>query len=469
MKKTIKKTAVIMMALSMVVLQASNVSAATDLSDGSARIASKTADDFDGINGTNILEKAKGEYLPMFDGATTFNTKYNAYWHDYAAAVGGAAKADENQTALKYMYGGQTYGSSAGSQYYCGFGGDIVKVVIGADDGRLLTYYRSNGTTITHRYRYEKDAVVTGNGLNINGFIFKSMDDIADEYRYLFITRDTPGTTSHVEFRYASTEEDVIMMADGSCKNWMASGISVNALSESDDATIKKAIAGVIINTLSDTAETKDQREILTGIWDYNFTNAEQGVSSLDNAKRFFKNVKNGSGTEFRDAFGNGKYDERTKYKFYVYDATPDDAVKSGVYLRYIPGKGVAVSSYTISAGDGGSLIASLQTIGENDASYTFRKTVAPGRTTIKKISSKSKKITVSWKKVSSADRYQILVSKKKSFGKLIAKKTTANTSITIKIKKKGTYYVMVRGYVEDALGGITCGKYSKVKKIRVK
>ena len=469
MKRLLRKAAASLLAASLMMSQVVTVSATSaDVKGDIIRVASKTADDFNTLNGTNILEKAKGEYLPMFDSSTTFNTKYNTYWHDFAAAVGGASKADENQTNLKYMYGGQTYGANAGSQFYCGFGEDVVKVTIGGDEGRLFTYYRSNGTSISHRYKYDKDAIATGNGLSINGFLFKSMDDIPDNYKYLFITRDTPATTYHIEFRYASSEDDVLKLSDGPCKNWLASGISANALSESDDATIKKAIAKVIIDSLSDTSETKKQREDLTGVWDYNFTNAEQGVSSLDNAKKFFKNVKDGSGIEYRDAFGNGNYDEKTSYRFYVYDATPGDATKSGTYLRYIPGKGVVISTYTINSGDGGSLVASFQTVGENDSSYTFRKTLAPGKKTNKKVKAKGKKISVSWKAVANADRYQIVVSTGKSFSKLAAEKTTAKTKISIKVKKKQTYYIKVRGYVTDALGLITCGKYSKVKKIKV-
>ena len=70
---------------------------------------------------------------------------------------------------------------------------------------------------------------------------------------------------------------------------------------------------------------------------------------------------------------------------------------------------------------------------------------------------------------MSNADRYQIIVSQKKNLTKPVANKSTGKTSITIKVKKKKTYFVAVRGYVTDALGEITCGKYSAVKKVKVK
>ena len=466
MKIFMKRAAALALAASFIMSQAVTVTAASG-DEGVVQIASKSADDYADINGNNILSKAKGEYVPMFNSATTLNTKYNQYWHDYVAAVAGASNADSNATAIKHMYDGQTYGDSAGSEIYTSFGGDIYKVVFGGDDGRSVTYTRSNGNIISHRYKYEKDVVATGNGISVNGFLFKTMDDIPDEYKYLFITHDTPGTTYHVEFRYAATEEEVLKLSEGRYKNWLASGISVNALSEVDDITIRKAIAQVVCDTLGETEETKKQREDLTGIWDYNFSNAEQGTSTLDNAKKFFKNTKDGSGIEYRDAFGDGHYDEVAKYKYFVYDATPDDPVKTGVYLRYYPGKGMSVSSYTISSGEGGSLIASLQSLGENDTSYTFRKTLAPGKVTIKKAKAKGKKINVSWGAVANADRYQIVVATDKKFKKITVDKTTAKTSISIKVKKKKTYFVKVRAYVEDALGENTCGAYSAVKKVK--
>ncbi len=60
------------------------------------------------------------------------------------------------------------------------------------------------------------------------------------------------------------------------------------------------------------------------------------------------------------------------------------------------------------------------------------------------------KKITVSWKKVKKATGYQVQVSKKKNFKKIVFKKFTSKKKLTIKnskIKSKKTYYVRVRAY----------------------
>ncbi len=93
----------------------------------------------------------------------------------------------------------------------------------------------------------------------------------------------------------------------------------------------------------------------------------------------------------------------------------------------------------------------------------------------ITKLTAKSKakkKITVSWKKVKNAKGYQVQVSAKKNFKKVIYNKSLTKNKLTIKsskIKSKKTYYVRVRAYAtyKDA-NNATKKIYSKwVKKIR--
>ncbi len=98
----------------------------------------------------------------------------------------------------------------------------------------------------------------------------------------------------------------------------------------------------------------------------------------------------------------------------------------------------------------------------------------------IKKLTVKSKakkKISVSWKKVSGAKGYQVQVSTKKNFKKIIFKKFTSKKKLTIKnskIKSKKTYYVRVRAYAtyKDA-NGKSVKVYSKwnkkLRKVTVK
>ena len=107
-------------------------------------------------------------------------------------------------------------------------------------------------------------------------------------------------------------------------------------------------------------------------------------------------------------------------------------------------------------------------------------KTPAPGshsikakKVTLKKVkSTKKKTILVRWKKVSGVTGYEIQISANKKFKKGIKKyivkkaKTTKKTIKKLKSKKK--YYVRVRAY-KKVSGGKDTGKWSKVKKVKVK
>ncbi len=88
------------------------------------------------------------------------------------------------------------------------------------------------------------------------------------------------------------------------------------------------------------------------------------------------------------------------------------------------------------------------------------------------------KKITVTWKKVSTAKGYQVQVSTNKKFkkSKIILTKTTKKKKLTItkKLKSKKTYFVRVRAYTTyKASNGKTNKVYSdwnkKLRKVKVK
>lgn len=98
----------------------------------------------------------------------------------------------------------------------------------------------------------------------------------------------------------------------------------------------------------------------------------------------------------------------------------------------------------------------------------------------IKKLTTKSKskkKITVTWKKVKKAVGYQVQVSTKKNFKKVISEKLTAKTKLNIKNKKLKSgkkYYVRVRAYATYTdKNNVTQKVYSKwnkkLRKVTVK
>lgn len=100
-------------------------------------------------------------------------------------------------------------------------------------------------------------------------------------------------------------------------------------------------------------------------------------------------------------------------------------------------------------------------------------KVTAPKKVTLSKATNvKGKKVKVTWKKVSGAAGYQIVIATNKKFTsgkKTITVKSGKITSKTIsKLKKKKTYYVKVRAY-KTSKGNKVWGNYSNVKKVTVK
>ena len=83
-----------------------------------------------------------------------------------------------------------------------------------------------------------------------------------------------------------------------------------------------------------------------------------------------------------------------------------------------------------------------------------------------------SRKVKLSWKRVSGCRGYEIRYSTSKKFKSGVKKKTVngfAKTNITLGGLKKGkTYYFKVRAFSKDAAGKVY-GKWSNVKKVRLK
>jgi uncharacterized repeat protein (TIGR02543 family) len=103
---------------------------------------------------------------------------------------------------------------------------------------------------------------------------------------------------------------------------------------------------------------------------------------------------------------------------------------------------------------------------------YAKWKKVKTGKGAIKALKQTSKtKLKVSQRKVSGAKGYQIAYSTSKKFTKKTTKyKNTSGTSKTVtKLKPGKTYYVKTRAYKKDSAGKKVYGKYSKVRKLKLK
>lgn len=98
-------------------------------------------------------------------------------------------------------------------------------------------------------------------------------------------------------------------------------------------------------------------------------------------------------------------------------------------------------------------------------------KKVSPVKTRITRIKNKkNKKLIVKWKKAKDVKGYQLVYGTTRGLNKKVKKKITKKTSLTIRGLKAGkTYYFKVRCYSKDSKGKKVYGKYSKVKKIKIK
>ena len=279
----------------------------------------------------NVLQEIKGEYVPMFD--TLLDNKYNHYWRDYASAIGGASQSEQIETSLKYAVNGTSYGSRANEQLYTGFINDIIKIEILGDFDNTISFYKKDGSSISHKYRFMKEASAG----SISGRIYQNIQGIQDDCSIVFISNDTMETTHHIEIRYSDNESDLLNFSDGKLKNWIGMAMTSKSLNEPDEKSIQRAIAYYIYRSIGsqNTREVMDQRTKLTGIWNYVYTKTEQDPVGLNDAKRYVKNTKDGASLESTDAFGDGDYNISDKYTFYMYDATPTDGVDTGLYLRY--------------------------------------------------------------------------------------------------------------------------------------
>ena len=104
---------------------------------------------------------------------------------------------------------------------------------------------------------------------------------------------------------------------------------------------------------------------------------------------------------------------------------------------------------------------------------YAAKKAMKQAKITKLTVKSKAKKkITVKWKKVDKAKGYEVQVSNKKNFKKVIYDKLTSKKKLTIKnskIKSKKTYYIRVRAYATyKDKNGVAKKVYSSwIKKVR--
>lgn len=86
------------------------------------------------------------------------------------------------------------------------------------------------------------------------------------------------------------------------------------------------------------------------------------------------------------------------------------------------------------------------------------------------KVVKKTKKAKISWKKVAGAAGYKVLYTTDKKFKKGVKTVSTKKTKcVSKKLKKGKKYFIKVRAFKKDKDGKTVYGKYSAVKKVKVK
>lgn len=118
------------------------------------------------------------------------------------------------------------------------------------------------------------------------------------------------------------------------------------------------------------------------------------------------------------------------------------------------------------------SRVSSIQ--GSNQRNFDLHakwRKVSPAKTRITRLkSTKKKRAVIKWKKVKGVKGYQLIYGTTRGLHKKTKKKITKKNSLTIRGLKSGkTYYFKVRCYSKDSKGKKVYGKYSKVKKVKVK
>ncbi len=189
-----------------------------------------TADDQNAEAAAQLLEDLTGTYDELFPVIT--DAVYDQLWLDNCAAIVEEEAAPEIAEMLKSACNGTIYGQEAidafgdgseGAQFDCLFINGVSQFEF---DGNTISAFDEKGETIfVHEYHFVETASIAG---MMNGYLYKTEDEDAGEFEYFFLLPDTPDTTFHIEFRYGSDPEAMMLYNDGPYAYWLAAGILAN-------------------------------------------------------------------------------------------------------------------------------------------------------------------------------------------------------------------------------------------------
>lgn len=313
-------------------------------------------------DGQDFLSQLKGEYQPLFEGAT-LESKYDHYWHDYAAAVVGESKVNDVVEYVKKAINASGYGENAQPpDFYCGFTEGVENISFGGDDGRTVTFMKTDGSSVTHKYDFVKEANASGEysseqygemNMVMDGYLYKAQEDTNDEFQYLFMRPDTPETTYHLEFRYGDTEENILKLTDGKYAYWLAAGIRTSAMTEEDEDTLQNVISLFVVeNTVSmsdGNEETAAQRKGLVGIWDCDpsiLGGVSEGHETAAIDSMYIVLSADGTGKTYAVFTGSSEPVLMAEYTFFAYDPDKTDGKDKGTYIALNEKAGTVTPGY---------------------------------------------------------------------------------------------------------------------------
>ncbi|KXL54224.1 endo-1,4-beta-xylanase A precursor [Anaerotignum neopropionicum] len=335
---------------------------------GTTGLMYESADQYDDDVSGALLYGLTDTYQELFGDDATFNEDYNLYWYDYAATIVGADNADATVAQLKNHISGTLYGQEAEAAYaenpesirfFCGFTGEVATITF---NGSQISGKDADGEELfSHPYQYVgEDHIYYGTSPVMDAWVFQSLDDNEDQFKYFFMCGDTPDTTYHIEFRYGSERGDNLnQFAKGDCAYWLAAGIPTSALKDPEETLLRNGIALFCLENMDYTAPrttaSLSQISDLVGTWDY-YVNGQTMSDKL-----YFTVDAKGNG----HTYYNGQ--NASNYQVFAYDNDGSSDTKSGIYAAYVTGSDedeVKWANYSITT-SGGKTIFTLT--GEED------------------------------------------------------------------------------------------------------
>ncbi len=139
---------------------------------------------------------------------------------------------------------------------------------------------------------------------------------------------------------------------------------------------------------------------------------------------------------------------------------------------KYIDVAKTSKSSYTVKGLKAGSLYkVTVQAYYPITNGYLYSKETVitgktmPGKVSMKSITAKGRRISLSWKKTSGSSVYEVYM--KRGNGKFKKVKELKKSGLQINVKSGGAYCFKVRAYTKDKSGKIY-GKFVKTKTVRL-